>query len=60
MVSPVIQRASSETRKAMTEATSAGLADPLQRLHSHHRRAAFFGLGEVRHVGIDHTGARQR
>jgi hypothetical protein len=32
------------------------LADPLQRLHSHHHRAALFGLGEVRHVGIDHAG----
>ena len=56
MMSPVIQRASSEARNAITEATSSGLPDALERLHAHHGGAAVFGLGEVRHVGVDHAG----
>jgi hypothetical protein len=45
MVSPVIQRASSEARNATTEADIVGLADPLERLHAEDHGLALVGPG---------------
>jgi hypothetical protein len=49
MVSPVIHRASSEARKAMTGPTSAGC------LHPKNGDPTVLGLGKVRHVGVDYS-----
>jgi hypothetical protein len=32
-----------------------GLTDPLERLHSHDGHATILGLGEARHVRVDHA-----
>ena len=52
----MIQRASSEARKATTSAMSSGWPMRLQRLHAEREVAAFVGLGEARHVGRDDAG----
>jgi hypothetical protein len=54
-VSPVIQRASSEARKATTPPTSSGSARRFKACMPSVLLAACIGLGEVRHVGLDDT-----